>query len=108
MASTLSEAEAHEVVVAVGLETGRVLLVHELIWCLDLRTGERKQDDGVPGDIPADGDPVKRRAHPVVRPRLDTAESSIVNPELPVQRESRGEVVSATMHAYVPGARCRP
>ena len=92
MASTLSDAEAHEVVVAVGLVARRALLVHELLWHLDLGTGERKQDDGVPGDIPADGDSVERCAHPVVRPRLDTAESSSTRrPELPCTQQAEGK-----------------
>jgi len=104
MASTLSDAEAHEVVVAVGLVARRVLLVHELIWRLDLRPGERKQDDGVPGDVPADGHPVERRAHPVVRPRLNTARRKArQQPGAPARTEQKAEV-----NIYVPGARCRP
>jgi hypothetical protein len=82
----LSDAEPHGVVIAVGLEIGREFLVHELFRRLDLRTREREQDGRVPGDIPTDGDPVKRRAHSVVCPRLHTRtkNSSMKTEVLPV------------------------
>ena len=52
-------AEADEVVVVMGLETGRVLVVHELVCHLNLEAGDREQHRGVSGDVPSDGDPVE-------------------------------------------------
>jgi hypothetical protein len=42
-----------------GLETGRVFVVHELVCHLNLEAGDREQHRGVSGDVPSDGDPVK-------------------------------------------------
>lgn len=99
VASTLSNAEADELAGVVGLETGRVLLVHELIRRLDLELGDREQDGRVPGGVPSDGDPVERCVHPVVCPCLKNFDTNHQSSKL-LGKENRA--------ACVPGVRCQP
>jgi hypothetical protein len=51
--------EADEVVVVMGLETGRVFIVHKLICHLNLEAGDREQHRRVSGDITGDSNPVE-------------------------------------------------
>lgn len=51
--------EADEVVVVMGLETGRVFVVHKLIRHLNFEAGDREQHRRVSGDFTGDSNPVE-------------------------------------------------
>jgi len=53
-----------------GLETGRVLVVHKFIWRLNLEIRDGEQHGRVPGDIPSDRNPVNWCVQAVVCPCL--------------------------------------
>jgi hypothetical protein len=67
----LRNGEAHEVVVVIWLETGRVFVVHKFNGRLNPAAGDREQDGRVSVDIPTDGNPVKWRLQTVVCPCLE-------------------------------------